>query len=93
MLQTSSDSTHGEIKGATSSSYMLSVEDIGFFISLSCEPIRSDGAHGPIVLSEQVGPIIPGISILLSCLGKCLLLNILLTFFVFTLTYTFRSLC
>lgn len=59
-FRTSSDSTHGEIKGATSSSYVLSVEDIGFFVSLSCEPIRSDGARGPIVLSEQVGPIIPG---------------------------------
>lgn len=60
MLQTSSDSTPNEINGATSSSYMISVEDIGFFISVSCEPIRSDRARGPIVVSEQVGPIIPG---------------------------------
>ncbi|KAH6830710.1 Outer arm dynein light chain 1 protein [Perilla frutescens var. hirtella] len=59
-FRTSSDSTHNEIKGATSSSYMLSVEDIGFFISVSCEPIRSDLARGPIVLSEQVGPIVSG---------------------------------
>ncbi|KAL1560501.1 187-kDa microtubule-associated protein air9 [Salvia divinorum] len=59
-FRTRSDSTHDEIKGATSSSYMLSVEDIGFFISVSCEPIRNDGARGPIVLSEQVGPIVPG---------------------------------
>ncbi|KAL1555754.1 187-kDa microtubule-associated protein air9 [Salvia divinorum] len=55
-----SDSTRDEIRGATSSSYMLSIEDIGFFISASCEPIRCDGACGTIVLSEQVGPIVPG---------------------------------
>lgn len=42
------------------SSYMLSLEDIGFFVSVSCEPVRSDWARGPIVLSEQIGPIIPG---------------------------------
>ncbi|KAK3198349.1 hypothetical protein Dsin_021764 [Dipteronia sinensis] len=39
---------------------MLSLEDIGFFLSVSSEPIRSDWARGPIVLSEQIGPIIPG---------------------------------
>lgn len=60
-LQTSSDGTHIEIIGATASSYMLSVADIGYFISVSCEPVRSDWARGPIVLSEQVGPIMPGI--------------------------------
>ncbi|KAK4440224.1 microtubule-associated protein AIR9 [Sesamum alatum] len=59
-FRTSSNGTHSEISGATSSSYMLSVDDIGFFISVSCEPIRSDWARGPIVLSEQVGPIVPG---------------------------------
>ncbi|KAL0363622.1 UNVERIFIED_CONTAM: microtubule-associated protein AIR9 [Sesamum calycinum] len=58
--ETSSNGTHSEISGATSSSYMLSVDDIGFFISVSCEPIRNDWARGPIVLSEQVGPIVPG---------------------------------
>ncbi|KAL3616841.1 hypothetical protein CASFOL_039235 [Castilleja foliolosa] len=59
-FRTSSNGSHNEISGATSSSYMLSVDDIGFFISVSCEPIRSDWAKGPIVLSEQVGPIEPG---------------------------------
>ncbi|KAI3455940.1 hypothetical protein Pfo_012603 [Paulownia fortunei] len=59
-FRTSSNGTHNEIIGATSSSYMLSVDDIDFFISVSCEPIRSDWARGPIVLSEQVGPIVPG---------------------------------
>ncbi|KAL8461070.1 hypothetical protein ACS0TY_032523 [Phlomoides rotata] len=59
-FRTSSSGTPNEISGATSSSYMLSVDDIGFFISVSCEPIRSDWARGPIVLSEQVGPIVPG---------------------------------
>lgn len=55
-----SDGTQCEIRCATTSSYMLSLEDIGFFVSVSCEPVRSDWARGPIVLSEQVGPIIPG---------------------------------
>ncbi|GLT68497.1 hypothetical protein SLA2020_407210, partial [Shorea laevis] len=56
----SSDGMQCEIRGATSASYMLSVDDIGFFISVSCEPVRADWARGPIVLSEQMGPIIPG---------------------------------
>jgi hypothetical protein len=46
--------------GAATASYMPSIDDIGFFISVSCEPVRSDWARGPIVLSEQIGPIIPG---------------------------------
>jgi len=41
---------------------MPSIDDIGSFISVSCEPVRSDWARGPMVLSEQIGPIIPGIS-------------------------------
>lgn len=59
-MQANSDGTQSEIRGATSSLYMLSVEDIGFFVSVSCEPVRSDWARGPIVVSEQVGPTIPG---------------------------------
>lgn len=59
-IRTSSDGTRYEICGATTPSYMLSLDDIGFFISVSCEPVRSDCAHGPIVLSEQVGPIVAG---------------------------------
>ncbi|KAL0011814.1 hypothetical protein SO802_006922 [Lithocarpus litseifolius] len=59
-FRTSSDGMQSEIWGATTASYMLSVEDIGFFVSISCEPVRSDWARGPIVLSEQIGPIIPG---------------------------------
>ncbi|KAM7256967.1 hypothetical protein ACFE04_012708 [Oxalis oulophora] len=59
-LRTSSDGMQTEVRGATTASYMLSIDDIGFFISVSCEPVRSDWARGPVVLSEQVGPIIPG---------------------------------
>lgn len=59
-FRTSSDGTQTEVKGATTASYMLSVNDIGFSISVSCEPVRSDWARGPIVLSEKIGPIIPG---------------------------------
>lgn len=35
-------------------------DDIGCFISISCEPVRSDWARGPVVLSEKIGPVIPG---------------------------------
>ncbi|XP_044495976.1 187-kDa microtubule-associated protein AIR9 isoform X2 [Mangifera indica] len=59
-FRTSLDGTQSEIRGVTTTSYMLSVEDIGFFVSVSCEPVRSDWARGPIVLSEQIGPIVPG---------------------------------
>lgn len=65
-VQTSSDGMQCEIRGATSASYMLSVDDIGFFISVSCEPVRADWARGPIVLSEQMGPIIPGTMLIAS---------------------------
>ncbi|XP_058099162.1 187-kDa microtubule-associated protein AIR9 isoform X2 [Magnolia sinica] len=54
------DGTQNEIKDATTASYTLSRDDIGFLISVSCEPIRSDWARGPTVLSEQIGPILPG---------------------------------
>lgn len=59
-FRTSLDGTQTEVRGATLSSYVLSVDDIGFFLSISCEPVRSDWARGPIVLSEQIGPIVPG---------------------------------
>ncbi|XP_024632568.1 187-kDa microtubule-associated protein AIR9 isoform X1 [Medicago truncatula] len=59
-LRTSCDGVQSEIMGATTASYMPSIDDIGFYISVSCEPVRSDWARGPIVLSEQIGPIIPG---------------------------------
>lgn len=64
-VQTSSDGTQSEITSATTSSYAPSIDDIGFFISVSCEPVRSDWARGPMVLSEQIGPIIPGTDLFL----------------------------
>ncbi|XP_022748727.1 187-kDa microtubule-associated protein AIR9-like isoform X2 [Durio zibethinus] len=60
-FRTSSDGSQCEIRGASSTLYMLSVDDISFFISLSCEPVRSDRVCGPIVLSEQIGPIVAGL--------------------------------
>ncbi|KAK8918454.1 hypothetical protein KSP39_PZI021232 [Platanthera zijinensis] len=57
---TSSDGTITEVESAKSSSYKLSCKDIGFLISVSCEPIRSDGVYGPTVTSGHIGPIIPG---------------------------------
>ncbi|XP_019057902.1 PREDICTED: 187-kDa microtubule-associated protein AIR9, partial [Tarenaya hassleriana] len=59
-FRASSDGSPCEIKGATTPSYQLSVDDIGFFISVSCEPVRNDRARGPIVLSQLIGPIIAG---------------------------------
>lgn len=59
-FRTNSDGCQSEVSSATTSSYMLSVDDIDSFISVSCEPIRSDGACGPIIISKQVGPIVPG---------------------------------
>jgi len=60
-LQTNSDGTPCEIKGATTSSYLLSVGDIGYFISVSYEPVRNDRARGPTAISEIAGPIVAGI--------------------------------
>ncbi|KAG1368409.1 putative 187-kDa microtubule-associated protein AIR9 [Cocos nucifera] len=57
---TSSDGTQKEIKGHTAASYTLTFDDIGFFVSVSCEPVRNDWARGPIVVSEYIGPILPG---------------------------------
>ncbi|OEL27617.1 187-kDa microtubule-associated protein AIR9 [Dichanthelium oligosanthes] len=56
----SSDGTEKEIEGATSSSYTLKCDDIGFYISVLCEPVRNDGVHGSLVSTEVIGPIIPG---------------------------------
>ncbi|RLN34629.1 hypothetical protein C2845_PM03G19820 [Panicum miliaceum] len=56
----SSDGTEKEIEGATSSSYTLKCDDIGFYISVLCKPVRNDGVHGSLVSTEMIGPIIPG---------------------------------
>lgn len=55
-----SDGTEKEIEGATSSSYTLKCDDIGFYISVLCTPVRKDGVHGSLVSTEAIGPIIPG---------------------------------
>ncbi|CAM0905321.1 unnamed protein product [Alopecurus aequalis] len=57
---TSSDGIQKEIEGTTSSSYSLKCDDIGFYVSVSCEPVRSDGVHGSLVSTEAIGPINPG---------------------------------
>ncbi|PHT37497.1 hypothetical protein CQW23_21070 [Capsicum baccatum] len=59
-FRTSSSGTNIEVNDAMTSSYKLSIDDIGSFISVSCEPVRNDWARGPIVISKQVGPIVPG---------------------------------
>ncbi|TKW30421.1 hypothetical protein SEVIR_2G035700v4 [Setaria viridis] len=56
----SSDGTEKEIEGATSSSYTLKCDDIGFYISVLCKPVRNDGVQGSLVSTEVIGPIIPG---------------------------------
>ncbi|KAH9610756.1 hypothetical protein KSS87_003287, partial [Heliosperma pusillum] len=60
-FRTNSEGKQTEINGATTSMYSLSIDDIGFFVSVSCEPVRSDWARGPTVLSEQLGPVLPGL--------------------------------
>lgn len=57
---TSPDGTQHEIKGATSTSYTVRTDDIDGLLCVSCEPMRMDGARGPIMLSQCVGPILPG---------------------------------
>ncbi|KAJ8449889.1 hypothetical protein Cgig2_029251 [Carnegiea gigantea] len=59
-FRTGSDGQQLPIDGVSTSSYTLSVDDIGCYVSVSCEPVRSDWARGPIVVSEQFGPIEPG---------------------------------
>ncbi|WVZ61871.1 hypothetical protein U9M48_011679 [Paspalum notatum var. saurae] len=56
----SADGTEKEIEGATSSSYTLKCDDIGFYISVLCKPVRNDGVHGSLASTEAIGPIIPG---------------------------------
>ncbi|XXG74688.1 hypothetical protein AAC387_Pa07g3344 [Persea americana] len=58
---TGEDGTQSEINDATTAAYTLSKRDIGFQISVLCEPVRSDWARGPTVLSETIGPILPGL--------------------------------
>ncbi|CAA6657906.1 unnamed protein product [Spirodela intermedia] len=55
-----SDGVEKEIKGASAACYTPSSDDIGCTIYVSCEPVRNDGACGPTVLSELVGPVLPG---------------------------------
>lgn len=61
--QTSPDGVVTEIESSKAASYNISCRDIGFLISVSCEPVRSDWVHGPTVTSEHIGPIIPGMLI------------------------------
>lgn len=58
---TSLDGEQREIEGATTASYTLSWADIGFLVSVSCEPVRSDWVRGPVMVSEHIGPILPGL--------------------------------
>ncbi|OIV97294.1 hypothetical protein TanjilG_07046 [Lupinus angustifolius] len=72
-FRTRSDGTQTEIMGATTASYVPSIDDIDFFISVSCEPVRSDWARGPMVLSEKIGPITPEfLDLTLEDVGGCI---------------------
>lgn len=73
-MQTSSDGMEKEVADAAASSYLLSADDIGYSVSVSCEPVRKDRARGPIVLSEQIGPISPGILLNLLCISSLILI-------------------
>ena len=50
-----------EIEGASTAYYTLLYDDIGYAVYVSCEPARNDGTRGPTVLSERVGPVLPGL--------------------------------
>lgn len=52
---------HTEIKDATFSSYRVRNDDIGCLICVSCEPVRADGVKGSVVVSQTIGPILPGL--------------------------------
>lgn len=51
---------HHEIKGATLSNYRVRSNDIDGLICVSCEPVRVDGVKGSVVVSQLVGPVLPG---------------------------------
>jgi hypothetical protein len=56
---TRQDGTQREIKGAVHEAYTIQSEDIDGLLCVSCEPVRSDGVTGPIVVSSSVGPVVP----------------------------------
>ncbi|KAI4370946.1 hypothetical protein MLD38_019233 [Melastoma candidum] len=59
-VRTNPNGIESEITGANDASYPPMYDDIGCFICVSCEPVRNDSVHGPVVLSRKVGPVIPG---------------------------------
>lgn len=58
-FRASPDGTQREIKGATNYTYTCQTEDLDGSLCVSFEPIRSDGARGPVVVSEPFGPVLP----------------------------------
>ncbi|KAI5066288.1 hypothetical protein GOP47_0018912 [Adiantum capillus-veneris] len=57
-FRASPDGTQREIKGATGDRYTCQTEDLDAFLCVSYEPVRSDGARGPVVVSEPIGPVL-----------------------------------
>ncbi|MCO5613042.1 hypothetical protein L7F22_067316 [Adiantum nelumboides] len=57
-FRASPDGTQREIKGATGDGYTCQTEDLDAFLCVSYEPVRSDGARGPVVVSEPAGPVL-----------------------------------
>lgn len=58
-FRASPDGMQREIKGATSTRYKCQPEDFDAYLCVSYEPVRSDGARGPVVVSEPIGPVLP----------------------------------
>ena len=50
------------ISGATGYTYTCQTEDINSHLFVSCEPTRSDGVNGPVVISQHVGPVLSGVA-------------------------------
>ncbi|MCO5582339.1 hypothetical protein L7F22_036233 [Adiantum nelumboides] len=51
---------HNEIPEAICSSYRVRKDDITSSICVSYEPVRADGVKGPVVVSQAIGPVLPG---------------------------------
>ena len=49
-----------EISRATDYTYTCCTEDIDGHLCVSCEPTRSDGVKGSVVISQNVGPVRSG---------------------------------
>ena len=60
VVQMTLDGKQLSISGATGYTYTCQTENINSHLFVSCEPTRSDGVKGPVVISQHVGPVLSG---------------------------------